>query len=336
MSGRPNIIVVHPPGKAREELVDALGRRSVISIDTPQELSVAGSYRVILVHESLLAAALNNMSVKKVTVALLSSLDTASTALQAGADDVLVWPSPPALVQKRIAQFLDENETAGRIVLNPGRVTSLAHALRNPLNVITLYAELLRMESLGDDALGSVGRLVRAAKRVDALISELETLLYLEVQAAPIQCQPIEISELVDIVLAELRYDIEDKPLQLSVSRAEIGTVAFADPDLCRRAIHAVLGRVAKLALGNAKVHIRTLGSPPVIEIQAPIHPIPPHRIQAFHTAATELDARESLGGVGVGLSFAHGALKAMNARLEHSVAENGEAISRLVFSAPD
>lgn len=329
---RPDVAVIYPQGKSRETLVEALQPRSVRLFETVAELSIGQGARLYLVSDAQVESARTLLGTKVSIIALLDQVDTAGPSLQAGADEVIVWPSAPVLLRKRVTTFLDGIIGPGRLVLDTTRVTSLAHALRNPLNVITLYAELLRMESLSPDAIGSVGRLVRAAKRVDALVSELETLLYLEAQEAPIRCQPTELGELVDIVLAELRYDIEDKPLEVFCSKAQDGTLALADPNLSTKVIHAVFGRVTKLALGGAQVSVRVLNSPPVIEFEAPIPPIPAHAMSSFHTPATELDVRESMGGVGVGLSFAHKAMTSMRGRMEHTQTSDGRAVTRLIF----
>lgn len=336
MSGRPAIVVVTPPGGARDALVAALEGRSVVCVDDPSAIALGPEGRLLLTIPEHLPALRQALGPAAAMLALIEPEAPPDPALQAGADDVVIWPGSPALLRKRVAVFLDGDLGMSRVLLDPRRVTSLVHAVRNPLNVITLYAELLKMEPLTDEAHGSVGRLVRAAKRVDALVGELETLLYLEAGMAPVRSQPTELGELVHIVLAELSYDIEDKPLEVVTDLAEAGTLALADPDLTRRVLHAVLGRVVKLALGHSRVTIRTRPRPLRLEIEAPITPIPPEQVPALHSPATELDAREALGGVGVGLSFAHRALEAMSARLEHDATPKGEALTRLVFtSAP-
>ena len=341
MSGRPDILVVYPPGEVREALCIQLEARRPKCVDSAKELALGASARLVLAASDELEQTRAVVGAHRPIIAVIHACDELTAQARAehieasllnGADEVLLWPSPAALLNKRVGMFLDGALGPGRVIFDPSRVTSFVHAIRNPLNVITLYAELLRMEPLGDDALGSVGRLVRAAKRVDALLGELESLLYLQVGEAPIRSQPTELGELVEIVLGELRYDISDKPLTVDLHQSPTGTLALADPDLARRAFHSVFGRVAKLALGHSVVRIRTSAAPPSVEIEAPITPVPPHKTALFRAAGTELDVRESMGGVGVGLTFAHHALKAMGAQLEHDEAEDGFARTRIIF----
>lgn len=334
MSVRPDIVVVYPSGGDRDDLLETLKDRARSCVDDPATIDLGPPGRMILAAPQMVVRLRNAIGRHIPLMALVAGVEETDAALSNGADDAVPWPGSRSLLRKRVASFLDGTFGPSRIVLDPRRVTSLVHAIRNPLNVITLYAELLKMENLSEDALGSVGRLVRAAKRVDALAGELETLLYLESGQAPVRTQPTELGELVEAVLAELSFDIEDKPLEVNVALAQKGTVAQADPDLARRALHAVFGRVTKLCLGNSAVDVKTAGDPPRVEILAPIDPVPPSKTAALHTPATELDARESLGGVGVGLSFAYRALDSMGGRLEHDVDPNGRAMTRLVFRA--
>ena len=333
-SGHPSIVVVYPPGAARDALVEALAGRDPSVIEDPAEVALGPRAHLLLAAPGYLRILREALGTGAVLVALLGPSDSGDIALSDGADDVLPWPGSTPLLHKRVQLYVDGYIGPGRMVLDPRRATSLVHAIRNPLNVITLYAELLKMEPLGEEAQGSVGRLMRAARRVDALVGELETLLYLESGQAPIRRQPIELGELVQMVVAELEYDIEDKPLKVELELAGSGTLALADPDLGRRSVHAVFGRVTKLCVGQSVVEVRIQGHPPRIEIEAPIDPVPPEQVGAFRAGPTELDARESMGGVGVGLAFAHRAMEAMSGRLEHGTTDEGRAVTLLIFEA--
>lgn len=331
MSTGPSIVGFLPPGPDRDALAEALAPIPVDLLDEAHA-GLGAQARVVLARRSSLAALREVLSPAIPVIVLLEPHDDPDAALGAGASDVCPWPGSAALLRRRVAPFVGGDLGPGWVVLDAPRTTSLVHAVRNPLNVITLYAELLKMEPLGPEGLASVTRLVRAAKRVDALVGELETLLYVQAGKAPLRFQPFDLGELTDAVVAEHQPDIDDKPLVMDVTASETGTLALGDPDLTRRALHAVFGRVIKLCLGHAAVGVRTFGPTPTVEIEAPIPPIPSDRVAAFHAPATELDVRESLGGVGVGLSFAHAVLTAMEGRLEHATTAEGLAIVRLVL----
>lgn len=331
-----DIALVHRPGPEREHLEKLLSSRSLVACDEPAGLATLGRSRLVIIESTHVVLGRAQVPPTVPMIALAPDADAADAALASGVDEIVLWPGSRRALERRVSAFLDGRLGPGRIVLDPRRVTSLVHAVRNPLNVITLYAELLKLEATGEDARGSIGRLVRAAKRVDALVGELETLLYLEGGEARAQVQPVELGELVEIVLGELTYDIEDKPLTVRTHLAPEGTLATADPGLARRALHAVFGRVAKLSLGHAEIDVRTESNPPTVTIEAPIEPIRPEQQPAFQQPATELDAREALGGVGVGLSFAHAALAAMGGALEHDATSEGRAITRLRFPGTD
>ena len=324
--------MVHPGGAALDALIEALAPRSV-AVVAPEHVGAGVAARVGIAtpeHVADLRAALPRAAP---VLALAEGGADPDPMLEAGAEDVLVWPGSTRLLLRRLEPYLSGDLGRGRLVLDPSRTTSLVHAVRNPLNVITLYAELLKMEALGEDARGSVERLVRAAKRVDALVGELESLLYLQIGQAPLRPQPVELGELARAVVAEHALDLEDKELRVQVETAERDTLAQADPDLARRALHAVFGRVVKLCLGGFEVRVDTLGPPPTVRITAPIPPVPAERQDAFHSPGSELDARESLGGVGVGLSFAHGVLRACGGTLRHDLDAQGRAVVSLVFA---
>lgn len=320
-------------GPERAQL-EAAAAPMAIEFRTPEEAGLGARASAVLARPAQLEALAESLPRGTPLIALLGPEDEVEPALEAGASEVCPFPGSPALLRRRLEPYVNGKLGPGRLVLDPTRVTSLVHAVRNPLNVITLYAELLKMEPLGEDGIGSVNRLVRSAKRVDALVGELETLLYLQTDRAPVRAQPVDLGDLVDAALMEHRTDIQDKPVFLEFLRGETDTLASTDPDLTRRAVHAVLGRVIKLCLSKAQIRIRTFGPPPTLEIVAPISPVPPERAGVFDHPGTELDERESLGGVGVGLSFASEVCRAVGGRLEHDITTTGESVLRLVFAS--
>jgi signal transduction histidine kinase len=186
------------------------------------------------------------------------------------------------LLSMTISEFGDEEGDvtgfliAGRDVTDRARgidlgtdqfVASVSHELRTPMASILGYAEVLQ-EELADQPESAalrdfVERIDRNGNRMLTLIQNLLTLT--RVEAADLQLQPedVDLRSLVSSAFDELKAELADRRLDLSLRLPPEQVVHQADPRLVGDAVRHLLANAAKFTPdgGRVIVSLRTNGT---------------------------------------------------------------------------
>src|SRR5690348_9291601 len=204
-------------------------------------------------------------SVPIVFLTALRDLDTFDEALRVGGDDFLTKPVHPTVLALRVQAALKLRRVSGelrelyelvrrqrdeliRLQLQKERLTSfVVHDLKNPVNAIDLYAQLLlRKRELPDSARGPVQQM---RNEVGALMRLILNLLDIgkgeEGRLSP-QLADLDLKQLSSGVLEALQARAENASVRL---RSEVGVErALADTDLLRRILENLLDNAIRHA----------------------------------------------------------------------------------------
>lgn len=121
---------------------------------------------------------------------------------------------------------------------------TVSHDLRAPLRVVEGFARILkedygaRLDRVGNDHLD---RVMSAAARMNSMIDALLSLSQLSTR--PLASQPVNLSQLADYVMEELK---RSAPLRELVLTLEPGLVVQGDPTLLRMVLENLLGNAWK------------------------------------------------------------------------------------------
>jgi signal transduction histidine kinase len=146
-------------------------------------------------------------------------------------------------------------------------VASVSHELRTPMASILGYAEVLQ-EELADQPESAalrdfVERIDRNGNRMLTLIQNLLTLT--RVEAADLQLQPedVDLRSLVSTTFGELKAELHDRQLDLSLRLPPEPVLHQADPRLVADAVRHLLANAAKFTPdgGRVMVSLRTNGT---------------------------------------------------------------------------
>jgi signal transduction histidine kinase len=199
---------------------------------------------------------------------------------------------------------------------------SVSHDLRAPLRSMQGFAEALLEDY--DDALDEVGRdyaarVVRAAKRMDALIQDL--LAYSRVSRTGLDLQPVSLEQAVDSALTQL-----DEPRARAGAEIVVGPLGY-----WVLAHRVTLTQVLANLLGNA-IKFVAPGDTPRVGIAAERHEdrvrltiedngigIPPEHVDRIFRVFERLHSHESYPGTGIGLAIVKKALDRMGGRISVS-----------------
>jgi PAS domain S-box-containing protein len=131
---------------------------------------------------------------------------------------------------------------------------SVSHDLRAPLRAIDGFSQALLedySDSLDDDARGYLNRVRQAAQRMGHLIDDLLKLS--RVTRAQIDVQEVDVSALASEVLAALRAEEPDRPVQAEI---EDGLLAQGDRRLLQVALENLIGNAWKFTAGRTPARI--------------------------------------------------------------------------------
>jgi signal transduction histidine kinase len=131
---------------------------------------------------------------------------------------------------------------------------SVSHDLRTPLGQIAGFADLMQLGHAGEmnpKVREYVGYIQGAARRMHSLIDDM--LLLGNMTRTEMQVQPVDLSHLAQVLLAELATN---RPQAQSVSQVQPGLQAMGDQRLLRVAFSNLLSNAWKYSAGVPRPHV--------------------------------------------------------------------------------
>ena len=189
-------------------------------------------------------------------------------------------------------------------------VASVSHDLRSPLASLRGYLETLAMR--GDDAPpeereAHVGRALRSAERLSALVADLFDLARLDGAEGSVDAEPTALGPLVSDVVSEHRAEAERRGVRLGV-RAERGLPpAHVDPGLVDRAVDNLVENALRHTPPGGAVDVgveRGAGGTLVVTVRDTGEGVAPDVLPRVFDRFVRADpSRKADGGAGLGLA---------------------------------
>lgn len=268
-------------------------------------------------------------------VALAHGRTTAHTrTLNLPEDHSLSWWLCPlengvlAWVEDLSAQRRLEKST--RLFLN-----SLSHELRTPLTAVLAHIELLRAPDLpAAISENSLNQIHQETNRMARLVQDLLTLSRLETAASP-EIRPIDLTLLVEAVVADFILIAEEKEMLLSLQAESELPRVLADPDRLRQVFINVLDNAVKYGRAGDKITIHLSHTPPYVAvlIQDSGPGIPAHHLAQIATPLYRV--RSDVPGSGLGLSIAAEIVRQHGGELQISSSTAEETGTAVTFCLP-
>jgi two-component system sensor histidine kinase/response regulator len=263
----------------------------------------------------------------------LRDVETFDRALLAGGDDFLTKPVRPTELVVRVQAALklqrmsaelrahyevlkDQRDALVRLQLQKERLMAfVVHDLKNPLNSMSLNAQLLLRDSgLSDDVRKSALSIYGAARELNRMILNLLDLSKAEEGKLSPRRSEIDLRTLVAEVIAELDVNAQRRGVGLRSSLAV--ERLHADLDLFRRTLTNLVENAIRYAPRETLVTVTSLHVPSGTEVRVSDagSGVPPDMREKVFDPFLQVDAGASLadrGGRGLGLTFCKLAVEA-------------------------
>ena len=206
--------------------------------------------------------------------------------------------------------------------------SDVSHELRTPLTVIRSVGEVgLRGDRDATDYRTIVGSMLEEVNRLTDLVDRLLTLSRSDTGSLKLKAETVELGELADGIVSDLKVLAEEKNQTLSVERVD-SALCVADAVVLRQALVNIVDNAIKYSPNNSQIRIRTftVGDRSSFEVQDTGPGIPPDLQQHIFDRFYRYDPNASKNiGVGLGLAIARSSVEANGGELVcESVAGEG------------
>lgn len=210
------------------------------------------------------------------------------------------------LESERIARL--EAEAANR--LKDEFLATLSHELRNPLNVVIGYSEILRRsEDTKNSFVGKAAEVIRRnALAQSQLVSDLLDLSRLQMGKLAITHQPVSLSTIVGDAIETVRTEAEGKNISLKLMTPKETLLVDGDPVRLGQIVWNLLNNAVKFTPtgGNITISLSEEADNAILRITDTGQGIPPeflpHVFEIFRQADASSSRRQ--GGLGIGLAL--------------------------------
>jgi signal transduction histidine kinase len=196
-----------------------------------------------------------------------------------------------------------------------------AHDLRNPLGVISNYAELL-LEDTGDpDQVHGLKAIRHAAKFMQKLVDDLLDSSQLESGRIELALAPVDVEAFVTPLLARMRPFAEAKRIRVTQAPLSGRRRVVADEVRLEQVLVNLLTNAFKFSLPDTSVHVHWDEAPDALAIAVSDHGpgIPPDELDRLFQPFARTSVRATAGetSTGLGLWIARRAVEAQGGRIE-------------------
>lgn len=191
----------------------------------------------------------------------------------AGAVDFLFKPIEPHVLRNKVNVFVglyrQRQELENTLRLSEELIAVVSHDLRNPLNLITMTAALLKDPSQDKSVHGAAERISRSCARIESMISDLLDLSRARLGGGiPVNRAASDLLVVTQAVTEELRQTAGDRSISISHRGALDGEW---DPSRLEQVMSNLIGNALKHGDGKAPVLINLDGEDP-LQVVVSVH----------------------------------------------------------------
>ena len=200
-------------------------------------------------------------------------------------------------------------------------LSRMSHELRTPLNSILGFTQLLEMDELNPDQMGSLAQILKSGYHLLNLINEVLDISRIEAGKMPISVEPVKLDEALKSAV-ELIRPLADKhgiSIQITIPSSR-DVFVTADRQRLKQVLLNLLSNAVKYNRENGAIHVTAS-----LQIDGTLHlvvrdtggGIPPEKMNRLFVAFDRLDLdSDKVEGTGLGLALSKGLVEAMGGRI--------------------
>jgi signal transduction histidine kinase len=182
--------------------------------------------------------------------------------LSAGDRSVRLRPESPSEAAD-LAHAL--NTLAAALAVSEGRqrdfLLSISHELRTPLTSLKGYAEALADGVVGPDGARQAGQtMMTEAANLERLVTDLLALARLEAADFPVETVPVELIQLVNMVVDGWSARIATAGLVLRTELPPVPVIVYTDPGRIRQVVDGLLENALRVVPAGAPIVLAVRG----------------------------------------------------------------------------
>jgi two-component system, sensor histidine kinase and response regulator len=251
--------------------------------------------------------------------AILPTEENLFRGYESGAVDVLFKPVNPHVLRSKMKVFLDLHRTrrglADEIAAHKRTLegleafnSSVSHDLRSPLRHMTAFSSILLEDHgarLDDDGRALVGKIIKAASRMDRIIDDLLRLS--RVTSVRPTARSMDLAALAESVIAELRAADPSRSVETVVAPR---LLARADEPLLRIALENLLRNAWKFTSRTPAARIEVgarpgaAGKPTIYFVKDNGVGFEQEQAHLLFRAFQRLHSKDAFEGTGIGLAI--------------------------------
>jgi signal transduction histidine kinase/DNA-binding response OmpR family regulator len=220
-------------------------------------------------------------------------------------ESLVVQLSQMASIAIENALFAEERE-ANRI--KDEFLSTLSHELRTPLNAILGWTQLLRLETLPEEATHGVDVIERNARAQAKLIEDLLDVSRITTGKLRLSVKPLKFSAVIDAAAETIRPLAEQKGLVVTWTPPNFDDDTIGDPDRLQQVVWNILSNAIKFTPAGGRIDIRLDSVNTHLRLQIVDSGLGiaagflPFVFDRFRQA--DSTSRRSHGGLGIGLAI--------------------------------
>lgn len=204
-------------------------------------------------------------------------------------------------------------------------VATVSHELRTPMTSIKGYVEVLLMGAAGslNEQQRRFLQVVRAnTERLGVLVNDLLDISQIESGKANVALQPVNLDDVADQALAELKHRIEGNDKGITITKESQPNLprVLADPERIRRVLDNLLDNAFQYNLpdGLILLRLRQVGEEVQVDVKDSGVGIPPEDQERVFERFFRGESTLNLGvsGTGLGLSIVQNLIRMQNGRI--------------------
>lgn len=231
--------------------------------------------------------------------------DEVVSALDAGANDFVTKPCNPAILNARVEALAERRQLfkahQEEAALRERFMGIVSHDLRQPLQTVAMGASLLKTLSDDDRRAQVAERLIAAAARMERMISDILDLTRGRAgEGIPIARREVDVSQLYETVMEDLRHGHPNAVLELTTSGAASGQF---DADRLAQVCTNLVSNAIEHGADASPIRVIVTGESDAVQIRVENtgSPIPPHVLTGLFDPFRR-GQTQSTRGLGLGL----------------------------------